>query len=462
MTSYFSMFLLLAALSVVNAQLPNHPPIYQMNSSTIIMPCDESNFTDPASTKGCALSFSWPPGHLAFHPNSSPVFSLPPPQHPFAGGIVDFDWSNAKEIWAKNKPMNDEELLFEQVKITTAATPGATVWVYRCSVYGSFIREVCDFLIYFLTCTPHPTTRPAYPWYTSVRTLLDNPAYEPWFIKFKPKGPWFSPKCDNNYNPAKCSDYYHMQEQTPGYPHGDGTCAAPACDCGTVPCGFYLWNHSSTAVVNGQTFQEWFINSYMFNEVGSSPLVSGFFWDDFWPGQGGNFPDASSGRIVSDTGMTQDDLTHITDAYNENMEALKKETLSRGKFSWQMLWTGGKADAKGGTAPGPLVTAANCAPNLRALCSADSPQHNNRTMMYAFSNRDPSLANHSLFMADLSNFLLTRGDYAYVGHGVSGCAYLFHPNMPLSTRSPSLSLPSSSSLHTYTVVGMLKTLRLSR
>ena len=41
---------------------------------------------------------------------------------------------------------------------------------------------------------------------------------------------------------------------------------------------FYLWNHSSTAVVNGQTFLDWFIHDYMFNTVGSSPLVSGFFW----------------------------------------------------------------------------------------------------------------------------------------------------------------------------------------
>ena len=36
--------------------------------------------------------------------------------------------------------------------------------------------------------------------------------------------------------------------------------------------------HSSTAIVNGQSFQQWFVNSYMFNNVGQSPLVSGFFW----------------------------------------------------------------------------------------------------------------------------------------------------------------------------------------
>ena len=82
---------------------------FQMNLSTIIMPCNYTGYTDPDSTKG------W--------------------------GVVDFDWSNAKgtgtfDGWAKHKPMDDEEMLFQQVKMTTAATPGSTVWVYRCTVYG--------------------------------------------------------------------------------------------------------------------------------------------------------------------------------------------------------------------------------------------------------------------------------------------------------------------------------------
>jgi hypothetical protein len=32
-------------------------------------------------------------------------------------GIVDFDWSNAKDVWAKSKPMNCEEMLVEQVRV---------------------------------------------------------------------------------------------------------------------------------------------------------------------------------------------------------------------------------------------------------------------------------------------------------------------------------------------------------
>ena len=68
--------------------------------------------------------------------------------------------------------MDDEELLFKQVQMTAAETPGSTSWVYRNSVY-------------------------AYPWVTSVRVILEDPVYAPWFLKFKPVGPWYSKKCDS-------------------------------------------------------------------------------------------------------------------------------------------------------------------------------------------------------------------------------------------------------------------------
>ena len=357
------------------AQVPKRPPTYLMNASTIIMPCNNSGYTDPATTLG------W--------------------------GVVDFDWSNNKATWAKSKPMNDEELLFKQVQMTTAATKNATVWVYRCSLY-------------------------AYPWYTSVRKILDDDAYSDWFVKFKPDAPWYSPKCDNNYNPPKCSDYFHMQEQTPNYPHGDGDCAAPACDCGTKPCGFYLWNHSSTTVVNGQTFQDWFIHDYMFNEVGRSPLVSGFFWDDFMP-DGSSWPDVrwpdARPNVTEDTGLTQQQMDDGAAAYWANMAALENHTLSLGKFAWQMLWTGGDPSGRGSTCPGPLVRKETCAADLRALCAADAPPQT-RTMMYAFApgrcgDRRTQIVPTQL-KEDLANFLLVRGDYAYLGHGWLGCSKFYH------------------------------------
>ena len=115
--------------------------------------------------------------------------------------------------------------------------------VARVCFYSAYVPQVFRFSV-----SSRYRTFSAYPWYTSVRTILDDPAYSDWFIKFKPVGPWYSPKCDTNS--GKCSDYFHMQEQTPGYPSGDGTCAAPACDCGKSPCGFYLWNVSARTMIS--------------------------------------------------------------------------------------------------------------------------------------------------------------------------------------------------------------------
>ena len=58
-------------------------------------------------------------------------------------------------MWAAAKPMNCEEMLVEQVKKTTEASPGTTVWVYRNGIK-------------------------ALPWYTLVRTKVTDPAYSAW------------------------------------------------------------------------------------------------------------------------------------------------------------------------------------------------------------------------------------------------------------------------------------------
>ena len=55
----------------------------------------------------------------------------------------------------------------------------------------------------------------AYPWYTTVRVILDDPDYKDWFVGFVPggsfkNGSWFSSPCDAN-NKTLCSDRYHAQ-----------------------------------------------------------------------------------------------------------------------------------------------------------------------------------------------------------------------------------------------------------
>lgn len=201
-----------------------------------------------------------------------------------------------------------------------------------------------------------------------------------------------------------------------------------------MPCGFYIWNHSSTAVVNNQTFQDWFIHSYVLNKVGSSPLVSGFFWDDVW-NPTCNIHDQVR-NTCQDMGLTSADLAQLTSDYEDNMAALRNATLEAGKFAWQMLWTGGSDTNIGGTGLGPLVQKGSCAATLRSLCTADSPAQT-RAMAYGFDTRDPAeLPNLKI---DLANFLLVRGPYAWLGHGWRGCSrqYLFPDELNVDYGVPS-------------------------
>ena len=354
----------------VFAQVPNRPPTYQMNQSLIIMVCNYSGYTDPQST------FGW--------------------------SILDFDWSNARSLWTKQQPMQTEATLWNQTLLTLSQYPNTTIWIYRNSIYG-------------------------YPWYESVQKILNDPNYSDWFLKFvpggsKPDGSYYSPPCDTNYNPPLCSNLYHGNQQTPSYP---GECAAPHCNVGNVPVGFYVFNHSSTTIINNQTFLDWFLHSYMLNDYGMSPYVSGFFWDDYWSSTGLTPSVDSAPNATLDMNLTQAEINQIVVSYNYNMEVLRNMTLQAGKFSWQMLWTGGSPDAVGGTCPGPLVSnvSSQCANDLRTYCSSDSITLK-RTLMYAIGpgecRGDPSIMPQ--FNQDLANFLLIRGPYAFFGHGWLGCS----------------------------------------
>ena len=170
-----------------SAQLPLLPPwpqSWRMNDSLAVMICNYSGYQSTASTQ--------------------------------AFGVVDYDWSNSLALWSNSTPMDTDERLMVQVGMTKLANPATKAMIYRNSAYG-------------------------YPWYTSVRFILDDDDYSAWFIKFRAgPGPFYSPKCDDNYDPPKCTEYFHTQMDTPNLPGrgGYGTCAPPACNCGSKPCGF--------------------------------------------------------------------------------------------------------------------------------------------------------------------------------------------------------------------------------
>ena len=217
----------------VATDVPSYPPTYNMSRSTIAMPCDYKGYVSEL------------PGWAA----TTSKFN-----------VLDIDWSNNKAVWANTpgadgKGMSCEEDLVRQATKIKQDDPAHHTWVYRNIVN-------------------------AYPWMTSVRRILDDPAYDVWFLRFKNgtdgKGPlehaddgtYNNPVCDHAFTPPKCSPLFHSQTQTPQYApngttkkcgtgpakkctwqpdFGDGMCTKP-CDCGRVPCGFCEYMQRSTPV----------------------------------------------------------------------------------------------------------------------------------------------------------------------------------------------------------------------
>ena len=217
-------FLFLGLALGGDVNLPKWPPTYNMSLSTIIMPCDNKEL-------------------MSNGPNWPVIRGF---------GVIDIDWSNSKEEWINTSPMTCEENLLKQAQLIKAQNPlgkGQKVWVYRNTVL-------------------------AMPWFTSVRKIMDDPAYDVWFLRFKNASDgrpprehdgqlndphrdttYHEPVCDRAFTPPKCSPLYHAQVQTmetkdwPSQSDNgklappDGLCTGQACDCGRVPCGMYLFDH---------------------------------------------------------------------------------------------------------------------------------------------------------------------------------------------------------------------------
>ena len=96
---------------------PPHPtskwgaPTWAMAASTLIMPCNTSGWFD------VELASRY--------------------------GIADFDWSNARALWANQHPMDDNGLLLEQAARIKTRSPSTHVWIYRNLVKAlSWYRDV--------------------------------------------------------------------------------------------------------------------------------------------------------------------------------------------------------------------------------------------------------------------------------------------------------------------------------
>lgn len=369
---------------VLPPTLPPWKPTYDISMSSISMQCNSSGYSNPA--RGAEF------------------------------GIMSYDWSNTKKDWAAATPMTCEENLQTQAEMTKASTenPNQHTFVYR-----NIVK--------------------ALPWFSSVRKILDDPAYELFFLKFNASaaanGDLHVPNCAPE-DASKCSIFYHDQEQTPEVVDGDGACPPESgCDCGTQPCGEYLFDHR-----NGTMLQTWLIENHIITESGlKNAAIEGVFMDDFWcsdiltpgcndPVQGATEIDANQ---QIDMGLSDDDIKDLTLAWQETMGLVQQAILDNGGYTWSLIDGQGNANASPH-----LLTTDSCIADLREACSVDSVWQKNSKLFgltVGENNTNPQL------VEDVAFFLLARGDYSYLGWGVWGMTWPFNPEPAHGTVPPSSS-----------------------
>ena len=345
--------------------------------------------------------------------------------HAIKYGTVVYDWSNAKQIWANAHPMTSQELITVQAEAVLAADPGVEgynprVWAYRNSIK-------------------------ALNWYSSVRKKLDDPKYSSWFAKFKgfddatypggagkaTNGTFHVPTCDwygTADKPAKCSGFYHDQEQTPEHANAkggswpdyrvDGECV-DQCDCGdTNPCAEYIFDNRG-GEVEGRNFTEWFINEYMVtnetllhkNPTTGKPQVIGLGWlDDSMTPHG---PTEEDRNYIADTGSNATDMVTQVDAYKTTMTALVKKVVPMGGYWWQLM------DGSGNKLAAKKSKPAMCKKTLADICKP-TPDAWNKMQLYNIPKGGKGLVEKDLKQYT-AEFLLTRGPYAMLGYSWYGC-----------------------------------------
>lgn len=298
-----------------------------------------------------------------------------------AWGLVDIDWNSDKVDWSKSRPMSNEEQMVTNVGEVKAINPDAITWVYRNGIK-------------------------ALPWFTSVRTKLEDPAYWGWFMPYANCSP--SPGlyiC----GPNATTNLYHDFEQT------------PSGDCGVgVQCGEYVFNHRNESLASFLLGEYFFSNGTGANNTN----VDGFYVDDFWTSAG---PSEMDSNAVAKMGMTPADVQAMITAWSNNQAAWRNALVAAGKFEW-FLFYGGQQTAPGWNQTDPAVT---CLKYMRTNCGAASPSQQG-ALFFGFSRVTHSqawLPNGTLPYGDqdLAAFLLTRGPYAWLGYGWTGCADASHP-----------------------------------
>ena len=103
--------------------------------------------------------------------------------------------------------------------------------------------------------------------------------------------------------------------------------------------------------------------------------ASGFFFDDQFNPNGAT----ESAGTLSNLGLSKEEGAVVSGFYWAHMNKVYSELLKRGKFAWQLLWTGQKDCAYkdsysclGTTGTNILIEKKNCASKIRTFCTAGS------------------------------------------------------------------------------------------
>jgi hypothetical protein len=346
-------------------------------------------------------------------------------------GIVSYDWSNVKALWAAAKPMTCEELLTQQAMKAKAA---GTKHVF---VYRNIVK--------------------ALPWFETTRNKLDDPAYSGFFLRFDPEAApsYHVPPCAAE-NHTHCSRFYHDQEQTPEVPtsenaNPDGKCV-DYCDCGLHPCGEYLFDHRNGTMLRDFLVKDVVLGALLTDATTSTStststatkIVDGLFLDDYWcsdvlcqedpqiagcpcgdPVQGPTEIDRSS---QFDMGLTDEDIRDITLEWNTTMTAIHQALLEQQAYTWSLIPGQENANAK------PiLLTQEKCQTLLHEACQPDSLWQR-LPVLFGFTVTNRTVL--AQLEQDLAFFLLARGDYSFAGWGVWGMTWPFNPEPGHGTLPP--------------------------
>ena len=143
------------ATAVTPGQVPKYLMTWNMSRSTAIMICNNSGPVDAQWAAPWGERSRVPAARLAGAPGAPACPPSPAPPPLLRAGLVDVDWNSDKVDWSKVSPMNNEENMLANLVAIRQANPNAITWLYRNGIK-------------------------ALPWFTSVRTKLEDPAYWGW------------------------------------------------------------------------------------------------------------------------------------------------------------------------------------------------------------------------------------------------------------------------------------------